>query len=105
MEEEETLPAPPVETAQPVNDLVLKGIVNMRTWVKIYVDDNPPLEYIFQPGSRPQWTAKKGFDVLVGNAAGIEFEFNGKMIKDLGALGKVVRVRFPEDFESKLYED
>ncbi len=103
--EEETMPAPPVETAQPVNDLVLKGIVNMRTWIKIYVDDNPPLEYIFQPGSRPQWTAKKGFDVLVGNAAGIEFEFNGKRIKDLGDLGKVVRVRFPEDFESELYED
>ena len=43
-------------------------------------------------------------DILVGNAAGVEFEFNGKMIKDLGEPGKVVRVRLPEDFESKVYE-
>ena len=83
---------------------VLTAIINLRTYIKIYVDDNNPKEYIFQPGSRPQWTASEGFDILVGNAAGVEFEFNGKKIKDLGGLGKVIRVRLPEGFESKIYE-
>ena len=86
-----------------IEDLVLTGIVNMKTYVKIYVDNNPPKEYIFQPGSRPQWVAKKGFDVVVGNAAGIEFEFNGKNIMDLGGPGKVIRMRFPDNFESTTY--
>jgi len=81
----------------------LTGIVNMRTYVKIYIDDMLPREYIFRPGSRPQWDAREGFDILVGNAAGIEFDFNGKRIKDLGGLGKVIRVRFPKDFESRIY--
>jgi cytoskeleton protein RodZ len=78
--------------------LTLKGIVKTRTWVKIYVDDQAPKEFIFQPGSRPQWKAKQGFSVVIGNAAGIDFEFNGEEIKALGNLGQVVRLNFPEDF-------
>jgi len=88
----ESLAAPPTEL------LTLNGIVKTRTWVKIYVDDQAPKEFIFQPGSRPQWKAKKGFSVVVGNAAGIDFEFNGEEIKALGNLGQVVRLNFPEDF-------
>lgn len=83
----------------------LDAVINMRSYIKIYVDDKPAKEYMFRPGSRPQWRAKKGFDILVGNAAGVEFTFNGKPSGKLGALGKVVRVRFPEDFESSIYED
>ncbi len=84
--------------APPTELLTLKGIVKTRTWVKIYVDDQPPREFIFQPGSRPQWKAKRGFSVVIGNAAGIDFEFNGEEIKSLGNLGQVVRLNFPEDF-------
>jgi cytoskeleton protein RodZ len=87
------------------HDLVLTGIVNMRTYVKIYVDDNSPKEYVFRPGSRPQWTAKKGFNIILGNAAGMEFDLNGKRMKDFGKLGKVVRLSFPEDFRPNVYGD
>ena len=93
------------EPAADADMLVLTAIVNSRTYVKIYVDDNQPKEYIFRPGSRPQWMAREGFDIRVGNAGGIEFDFNGKRIKDIGKSGKVVRVRLPEGFESPLYEE
>lgn len=82
------------------NGLVLTGIVNMRTYVKIFVDDNPPKEYIFRPGSRPKWSGQKGFFVVVGNAGGIEFDFNGKLFENLGRLGSVRNLRFPEEFRS-----
>jgi hypothetical protein len=111
--EEKELPPPVIETAiepliEPasgVTEHVLTGIVSMRTYVKIYVDDNPPKEFIFQPGARPQWTAREGFDVVVGNAAGIEFEFDGERRGNLGKPDSVVRIGFPEDFKSSLYED
>lgn len=93
------------EPASALDMLVLTAVVNMRTYIKIYVDDKQPKEYIFRPGSRPQWKAREGFDILVGNAGGIEFDFNGKRIKDLGGLGKVVRLRLPKEFESSIYED
>jgi cytoskeletal protein RodZ len=93
------------QVAPHIDGLVLTGIVNMTTYIKIYVDNDLPKEYIFKPGSRPQWIAREGFDILVGNAAGIEFNFNGERVKNLGEIGKVIRVRFPEDFESNIYEN
>ena len=82
--------------------MVLTGIVNMRTYIKIFVDDNPPKEYIFQPGSRPQWSGERGFYVVVGNAAGVEFDFNGEMHSNLGRSGRVKNLRFPPEFRSEL---
>ncbi len=85
--------------------LVLTGRVRLETYVKIYVDDRAPKEYMFKPGRTPQWNAKEGFYVMVGNAAGIEFDFNGKEFRDLGKDGDVVRLRFPEDFERQILEE
>jgi hypothetical protein len=79
--------------------LALKAHVFERTWVRIYLDDKEPKEYIFRPGSHPEWRASRGFDVLVGNAAGIIFEFQGKMLEPPGDRGQVVRLRFPEGYE------
>lgn len=84
---------------------VLTGIVHLRTWIRIYIDDESPKEYILQPGSRPQWKARRGFYVLLGNAAGMDFEFDGKEIKDIGELGQVVSLRLPEGFEREIGEE
>ena len=93
-----------VNAEQPGPEQVLKATVNMRTYVKIIADDNPPKEYIFQPGSSPQWTARRGFEVTVGNAGGIEFTYNGETIKNIGAMGRVKTLRFPDDFKTEWKE-
>lgn len=85
--------------------LVLKGTVNARTWIRLHIDDQEPKEYIFQPGARPQWKAREGFYILIGNAAGIEFEFKGKKIENLGTLGQVVSLKIPENFEITIAEE
>ncbi len=84
---------------------VLQAIVTERTWVRIYIDDEEPREYIFQSGSNPQWKAEKGFNLIVGNAAGIAIDFNGNRAENLGKVGEVIRLFFPEDFRSEKYED
>ena len=53
-------------------------------------------EYLFQPGDTITWTAQEGFDILVGNAGGIDFSLNGTEIGTLGVEGKVVRVKLPK---------
>lgn len=63
------------------------------------MDDQGPKEYMFRPGSHLQWKATKGFEILIGNAGGIDLEFSGTEIKNLGGHGKVVRLRLPEDYE------
>jgi cytoskeleton protein RodZ len=85
--------------------LVLTGHVKERTWIRICVDDQEPKEYIFQPGSRPQWKGVRGFNILIGNAAGIEFDLNGETYENLGELGKVVRLKLPKDFTGSKCEE
>jgi cytoskeleton protein RodZ len=76
----------------------LKAVVLDETWVRIQIDNGGPKEYIFQPGARPQWKAREGFYLTVGNAAGIELELNGTKIKSLGKPGKVVKLNLPASF-------
>ena len=90
----------PLEPDAAAEWLVLKGTVIAKTWLRIYVDDKEPKEYIFHPGGRgPQWKAKKGFHIIIGNAAGMEFDFNGKQFANLGKPRQVRKLNFPEDFE------
>jgi cytoskeleton protein RodZ len=77
----------------------LTANVMSRTWIAIYVDDQPVEEYLFQAGDTHTWTAQNGFDILVGNAGGIMFVLNGKEIGALGAEGKVVRLKLPQDVQ------
>ena len=84
--------------------LVLTAIVKERTYVRMIVDDNEPKEYVFQPGRTPRWTGEKGFVVKLGNAGGIEFNFNGKKFDNIGRMGRVKTIRFPEDFYSEQEE-
>ena len=75
---------------------VLTASVIARTWISIAVDNEPVKEYLFRPGETFRWTAEQGFDMLVGNAGGIEFSLNGSPIGDLGPENKVVRLKLPE---------
>jgi cytoskeleton protein RodZ len=81
---------------QPPPRFVLTASVIARTWISIAVDNESAKEYLFQPGETFRWTAEQGFDILVGNAGGIEFSLNGSPIGDLGPEGKVVRLKLPE---------
>lgn len=87
-----------------VNDdgrLFLTGIVKERTWLRIRIDGKEENEYLFQPGSRPQWKGKESFYMLIGNAAGIEFELNGKKVGRLGSPGQVIRLTLPKGVEER----
>ncbi len=78
---------------------ILTADVKSQTWIAIYIDDEPVKEYLLQPGETVRWEAAQGFDILVGNAGGIEFFLNGKEVGSLGPEGKVVRVKIPEGHE------
>ena len=77
--------------------LSLTGMVKEKTWVRIRIDGKEEKEYLFQPGSRPQWRAKESFYMLIGNAAGIDFDLNGKRVENLGNPGQVIRLTLPKD--------
>jgi len=101
-----TTPSVPVELPEPPKaPLLLKGFVKERTWLRVQVDGGEPKEYIFSPGAQPQWQGKEVFDIIIGNAAGIQFELNGEKIQDLGRRGEVVHLRLPANKETHTLEE
>ncbi len=90
---------PETASAQARGRRVLKARIRDRTWVKIYIDDRAPKEYIFRAGSEPEWTAERGFELIIGNAGGVDLEFDGKPMANLGAPGQVVRLKLPESYQ------
>jgi cytoskeleton protein RodZ len=80
----------------PSPKFVLTATVHSRTWIAISIDDGPSGEYLFMPGETMKWTAENNFDLLIGNAGGIEFLLNGNSLGHLGLEGDVVRLRLPE---------
>lgn len=88
-----------------IRELTLKANVREKTWVRVFVDDQDPKEYIFTPGSHPVWRAKTGMELLIGNAGGIGLEFNGVPIENIGNPGQVVRLNLPEGYKRKKLQD
>ena len=74
----------------------LTANVREKTWIRISVDGDQSREYIFIPGNSREWKARVGFELLIGNADGIDFEFNGEKINNLGRSGQVVHFFLPE---------
>lgn len=92
---------PEITPETEIRELILKANVIEKTWVRIFVDDQEPKEYIFTPGSDPEWKAKEGMELLIGNAGGIRFEFNGVRVENIGNPGQVVRLSLPEGYKRK----
>ena len=64
------------------------------TWLRITADQNPPYQILMKPGEKIQKSASR-FVIDVGNAGGIDIEFQGKSLGNLGERGQVVHLKLP----------
>jgi len=94
--EEPIIPEDVKHEQAPSSKFVLTATIHSRTWIAISIDDEPSREYLFMPGETMKWTAEDNFDILIGNAGGIEFLLNGNPVGHLGLEGDVVRLKLPE---------
>jgi cytoskeleton protein RodZ len=85
--------APPaVEKSQPLS-LNVKAIKG--TWMKVIADEKPPVEYHLKPGDRLGLEAASRYNLLIGNAAGVQLTLNGKDFPIFGKAGQTVTVQIP----------
>jgi cytoskeleton protein RodZ len=66
-----------------------------ETWVKIIIDEQTPKTYSLNVGDHLELTAKKGFNLLIGNGAAITLKLNEKPIPVPGNQGNMVTIRLP----------
>ncbi len=75
--------------------LLLKIITIEATWIKVIIDGRKPKEYSLKPGDRLEFEAFTGFNLLIGNAAGVQLILNDKPIEVSGKRGQVVNIQIP----------
>jgi cytoskeleton protein RodZ len=93
-----TAPVPPTQPEAKPEALPLRLVITatQTTWVRIAGDDNPSYQILMKPGDTLERQAEKVFAVDVGNAGGIDIQFQGKSLGSLGKSGEVVHLTLPE---------
>ena len=66
-----------------------------ETWLKVISDSLNTNEYSLAPGDTLDLAADKGFNLLIGNATGIELTFNETPVPVVGKSGQVVTIQLP----------
>lgn len=80
---------------QSKKSLLLSIITIETTWIKVIIDGRMPKEYSLKPGDRFELEASAGFNLLIGNATGVQLVLNDKPIEVLGKRGQVVNIQLP----------
>jgi cytoskeleton protein RodZ len=80
-----------VLAAQEIKKLMIT--CNERTWVSVVIDENEKKEFMLNPEEMIVLNAKENFDLLIGNAAGVKLNLNGKEVGFTGKNGEVKRVK------------
>ena len=65
-----------------------------KTWVRIVIDGAQVKEFLLNPEEVVTLDAKEGFDLLIGNAAGVKLIYNGKDVGFTGQAGEVKHINF-----------
>jgi len=65
------------------------------TWLRIKEDKQAPREYLLQPGETLNLQAADRFEVDIGNAGGVQLNFQGKSLGAPGKRGEVIHLVLP----------
>jgi len=101
--EETQPPAAPVPSseAQPSEQAAVQSRQRIRiqviedTWIKVITDSLTTTEYSLGPGDTLELEADIGFNLLIGNATGIQLTYNGEPVTVPGKSGQVVTLQLP----------
>ncbi|MBL0712913.1 MAG: DUF4115 domain-containing protein [Desulfosarcina sp.] len=65
------------------------------TWLKIIIDDQDARQLFLKSGEVKQVQAAALFNLLIGNAGGVELMLNGSPVEVSGKSGQVVNIQLP----------
>lgn len=67
---------PPLAQAAPKNlNLTIRGLE--RTWVRLTIDKNPPVDVLMEPSVTQRWEADQEFRLIIGKSQGVAVFLNG----------------------------
>jgi len=89
-----TKPVPGAWVQDKYQHLILKGLD--KSWVLVTMDDGQTSsELDLDEGEVKAYKAERSFKLKIGNAGGVDVQFNGRSLGVLGILGQVVEIELP----------
>ncbi len=85
--------AVPADNGREKQVLIIDAIE--KTWIKINIDGDEPLEYLLRPRDHVELEADSRFNMLIGNAGGLKMRLNGEPVEVAGKSGEVVTLELP----------
>jgi hypothetical protein len=84
----------PIVVGDKYQHLILKGLD--KSWVLVTMDDGQDSSEVdLDQGETKTYKALKSFKLKLGNAGGVQVQFNGKPLGVLGTTGQVVEIQLP----------
>lgn len=90
-----TVPPKDAAKVKVPDKLLLKVDTIEKTWLKVIIDGRIVKEYSLNPGDHLELEALSGFDLLIGNAAGVRLHLNERVFDIPGKRGQVVTIKVP----------
>lgn len=75
--------------------LLLKVTAVKDTWMKVIVDGQSPEKFNLSAGDRLEFEAFSGFNLLVGDATGVNLLLNNKPYEITGEIDQAVNIQIP----------
>jgi cytoskeletal protein RodZ len=75
--------------------LKLRVVALEQTWLKIIVDDQNVRAYDLKPEDRLELEGTDHFNLMIGDASGLQIFFNDEPVKIFGSSGQVVNLKLP----------
>jgi len=94
-QEKQVSNTPKDSTKKPAAKWVLQITAIENTWIKLIIDNQDSKEYDLNSGDELELEASAGYNLLIGNARGLELKLNGKPVPISGKIGEVVSIGLP----------
>ena len=101
-EHQETPVASETSNSEPETDLnsethklLLKVVALKKTWIKVQIDGQDSKEYRLNTGDHLELEGSSGYNILMGDAKGVELTLDDKPFKIFGKEGQTVTVQIP----------
>ena len=78
------------------NEHILSASASQDVWIQVRTDNKDTYNVLMKPGEKREWKAQEGMRIVLGNAGGIDLNWDGKPLKPLGKSGEVVRFKLPD---------
>jgi hypothetical protein len=95
LQQKRPLPAPSKPAESHPAKQILQITAVEETWIKIVIDDQKTKEVTLKPGDQLALEASIGYELLVGNAAGIRMTLNDDLVNLKGKSGQVRSLKLP----------